>query len=139
MTALSSDSAISLRLSEEQQAAPQAKTSIDVNNGDSMSDAGYEIDNVNTASTSLASSVRDYVFENGRRYHRFHEGSYNFPNDDLKQDREDLAHALIANFYHRLHFAPIRANPQNILNMGTGTGIWAIDSKSISKLGRDPG
>ena len=139
MTALSSDSAISLRLSEEQQAAPQAETSIDVDNGDGMSDAGYETDSIGTASSSLASSVRDYVFENGRRYHRFHEGSYNFPNDDSEQDREDLAHALIASFCHRLHFAPIGANPQNILDMGTGTGMWAIDSESASELGRDPG
>lgn len=26
-----------------------------------------------------------------------------------------------------LHFSPIQ-NPQRILDMGTGTGIWAIDS-----------
>ena len=84
MTALSSDSAVSLRQSDEQQAAPQAETSIDVNNGDSMSDAGYETDSVSTASLSLASSIRDYVFKNSRRYHRFHEGSYNFPNNDLE-------------------------------------------------------
>jgi hypothetical protein len=139
MTALSSDSAISLRLSEEQQAAPQAETSIDVDNGDGISDAGYETDSIGTASLSLVSSVRDYIFENGRRYYRFYEGSYNFPNNDSEQDREDLAHALIASFCHRLHFAPIGANPQNILNIGTGTGMWAIDSESTSELGRDPG
>ncbi|PMD59828.1 uncharacterized protein K444DRAFT_612901 [Hyaloscypha bicolor E] len=26
-----------------------------------------------------------------------------------------------------LHFAPIRENPQNIVDLGTGTGIWALD------------
>lgn len=27
----------------------------------------------------------------------------------------------------RLHLAPIGKNPQRILDMGTGTGIWAIE------------
>jgi hypothetical protein len=36
---------------------------------------------------SLALSARDYAFENGCWYHRFHKGSYHFPNDDLEQER----------------------------------------------------
>jgi hypothetical protein len=117
-------------LSEEQQAAQPVETSIDIDNGVSMSDVGYETDIVGTASTSLASSIRDYVFENSRRYHKFREGSYNFPNDEPEQDREDMAHALVTSFYHRLYFAPIGMNPQNILDMGTGTRIWGIASES---------
>jgi ubiquinone/menaquinone biosynthesis C-methylase UbiE len=27
----------------------------------------------------------------------------------------------------RLNLAPIGRNPQNVLDIGTGTGIWAID------------
>ncbi|CZR66026.1 related to methyltransferase [Phialocephala subalpina] len=126
MTALPSDSAIYVGLSEEQQAAQPAETSTDIDNGVGISDTGYETDSVGTAATSLASSVRDYVFENGRRYHKFREGSYNFPNDEPEQDREDMTHALVTSFCHRLHFAPIETNPQNILDMGTGTGIWGI-------------
>lgn len=79
---------------EGEAAVLQAQNEIDVDSGadaDSIvSDAGYETDSVGTASTSLASSYRNYAFENGRRYHRFREGSYNFPNDDLEQDREDM-------------------------------------------------
>ena len=63
------------------------------------------------------------MFENGRRYHWFYKGSYNFPNNDLEQDRENIAYALITSFCDRLHFAPIGANPQNVLDIGTGTGI----------------
>jgi hypothetical protein len=88
-----------------------------------MSDAGYKIDSASIMSTSLASSARDYAFENGHRYHRLHERSYHFPNDDSEQDREDMTHTLMTSFCGRLHFAPIGTNPQNILDMGTGTGI----------------
>lgn len=96
------------------------------------SDAGYESeDRGSLASTSLSSSVRDYLFENGRRYHRFREGRYNFPNDEPEQDREDMKHACVKMLcQEQLYFAPIDDElnpPQNILDIGTGTGIWAIE------------
>jgi hypothetical protein len=70
---------------EEQAAAAQAEEgSIVVDSDDLGTDDGYGTDNNTTASTSLAESVRDYIFENGRRYHRFREGRYNFPNDDVE-------------------------------------------------------
>lgn len=28
---------------------------------------------------------------------------------------------------NKLHLAPIGSNPQNVLDIATGTGIWAID------------
>ncbi len=96
---------------------------------DEESDAGYETDTASAASTSLSSSVRDYAFENGRRYHKFREGAYHFPNDEPEQAREDMKHAMIVNVCNgRLHFAPIPESA-NILDAGTGTGIWAIDSE----------
>jgi len=45
----------------------------------------------------------------------------------LEQDREDMKHAMIMFLCQQLHFAPIGPNPQNVLDMGTGTGIWAIE------------
>lgn len=96
--------------------------------GDAGSDAGYGSDNMSTASTSIGSSVRDYMFENGRRYHSFRAGAYNFPNDDIEQEREDMKHAMVRLLSgQKLHFAPIDESPQNILDIGTGTGIWAIE------------
>lgn len=93
------------------------------------SDPGYESDRASFASTSLSSSVRDYLFENGRRYHRFREGRYNFPNDEAEQDREDMKHACVKMLcQNQLYFAPIDENNlQNVLDIGTGTGIWAIE------------
>lgn len=93
------------------------------------SDPGYESDRASFASTSLSSSVRDYLFENGRRYHRFREGRYNFPNDEAEQDREDMKHACVKMLcQNQLYFAPFDENNlQNVLDIGTGTGIWAIE------------
>jgi len=125
-----------IAVSEEEQlensaAATQAEEDIEVDTSSdsaSVSDAGYETDSLGSSSTSISSSVRDFAFENGRRYHKFREGSYNFPNDDSEQDREDMKHAMVINLCQRLHFAPIGERVQNILDMGTGTGIWAIES-----------
>ncbi|KAL2142528.1 hypothetical protein VTI28DRAFT_1085 [Corynascus sepedonium] len=113
---------------EEQAAAAQAEEgSIIVDSDDLGTDDGYGTDSNTTASTSLAESVRDYIFENGRRYHRFREGRYNFPNDDVEQQREDMKHAMVKMLCGQLHFAPIGERPHEILDIGTGTGIWAIE------------
>lgn len=71
---------------EERAAVEQAAEdgNIIIDHDDMASDAGYESDANTTCSTSLAESIRDYVYENGRRYHRFREGRYNFPNDDVE-------------------------------------------------------
>ncbi|KAL7923393.1 S-adenosyl-L-methionine-dependent methyltransferase [Trichoderma austrokoningii] len=99
-----------------------------VHGDDTGSDAGYDSDTASSASTSVMSSVRDYMYENGRRYHRYREGTYNFPNDDVEQEREDMKHAMVKLLCsQKLHFAPIGENPQEILDIGTGTGIWPIE------------
>lgn len=98
----------------------------DENAADSQDD-GYETDERTSASTSVASGVRDYVFENNRRYHRFQEGRYMMPNDEPEQEREDMKHAMIVSLCEgKLHVCPLE-NPQKILDIGTGTGIWAVD------------
>ena len=43
-------------------------------------------------------------------------------------DRNDLQHTKFTMLMgNRLHLAPIIDNPQKILDLGTGSGIWAID------------
>lgn len=40
----------------------------------------------------------------------------------------DLVHHIYSILLDgKLHLAPIGANPQRVLDLGTGTGIWAID------------
>ncbi|OJJ50215.1 hypothetical protein ASPZODRAFT_128840 [Penicilliopsis zonata CBS 506.65] len=76
---------------------------------------------------SVASNVFNYIYENGRRYHSYREGEYLLPNDDLEQDRLDLSHHIYRLLLGgALHLAPLE-NPLRILDIGTGTGIWAID------------
>jgi hypothetical protein len=96
---------------------------------DAASDAGYESDTGTSGSTSIQSNVREFLYENGRRYHRYREGHYNFPNDDVEQEREDMKHAMVKLLCNqKLHLAPLPSHPQEILDVGTGTGIWAIES-----------
>lgn len=101
---------------ENAAAVAQAQASIAVDSASdldaaSVSDAGYETDSLRSGSTSISSSVRDYMFENGRRYHRFREGTYNFPNDESEQEREDMKHAMMINLCQTLHFAPLGESP----------------------------
>lgn len=108
---------------------PQDNTTIEAADPDE-SDDGYHTDTASTVSTSVSSSVRDYAFENGRRYHKFREGAYHFPNDEPEQAREDMKHAMVVNICDgKLYFAPL-GKAQHILDIGTGTGIWCIDSES---------
>jgi hypothetical protein len=44
--------------------------------------SGFESD-----TTSLASSILNYQYENGRRYHAYRAGSYAMPNDETEQER----------------------------------------------------
>ncbi|KAF2138077.1 uncharacterized protein K452DRAFT_234911 [Aplosporella prunicola CBS 121167] len=115
---------------EVSDAAQQASTTIQAGEErdlDTASESGFSTDS-DARSVSLTSNVRDFVFENGRRFHKFREGRYLFPNDDQEQEREDMKHALVVTVMgNMLHYAPIGDNPQNILDIGTGTGIWAVE------------
>ncbi len=118
--------------SQDSAAANEAETTIEADPAlagpTEDEDEAYGSDTASRASTSISSSVRDYTFENNRRYHKFREGRYHFPNDEPEQEREDMKHAMIINLCNgRLHYAPLES-PQTILDIGTGTGIWAIDS-----------
>lgn len=53
--------------------------------------------------------------------------AYNFPNDEREQDRYDLMHEVfVAGMGDKLFFAPVNGEVSRVLDIGTGTGIWAI-------------
>lgn len=75
-----------------------------------------------SSSRSIYDDELDYVWENGRRYC----GSYSFPNDDLEQDRMRVVHQVYLNVFDlELTTVPLE-DPKYILDIGTGTGEWAI-------------
>ncbi|KKA17873.1 TAM domain methyltransferase [Rasamsonia emersonii CBS 393.64] len=80
---------------------------------------------------SLTASVTDYPFEHGRRYHKYHEGLYPYPNDEQELDRLDMQHQIWKKLNDdKLYFAPL-TNPKRILDIGTGSGIWPIEMAAI--------
>lgn len=95
-----------------------------------MADSGedYESAGYDTSTQSLTSSINSFLFENGRRYHVYYGADKNLlPNDEVEQDRLDMQHeTMLLMLQGQLHKAPLK-NPQWILDVGTGTGIWAID------------
>jgi len=49
------------------------------------------------------------------------------PNDEGEQERLDLYHHMFLQLLGgKLYSAPLQ-NPQHVLDVGTGTGIWATD------------
>ncbi|KND90828.1 hypothetical protein TOPH_04636 [Tolypocladium ophioglossoides CBS 100239] len=95
-------------------------------------DSAYGSDRDTAFTGSVTSSIFDYRYENGRRYHAYREGQYVLPNDAQEQERLDLQHHIWRLLLGgRLYTAPLpppeTAPSLRILDLGTGTGIWAID------------
>ncbi|KAH7128856.1 S-adenosyl-L-methionine-dependent methyltransferase [Dactylonectria macrodidyma] len=88
-------------------------------------------DEIASSTQSISSSILQYRQENGRTYHAYKDGKYNFPNDEQENERLDLQHALfLRTFDDKLGFAPPNepnSDVKRVLDVGTGTGIWAMD------------
>ncbi|KAK7705068.1 hypothetical protein SLS57_010265 [Botryosphaeria dothidea] len=108
-------------------------------------------DDSQSYTTSLKSSILEYKYENGRRYHAEFKDkgtvaahfvlrlltsmpqAYYLPNDERELDRLDLYHHIVLlRCDGNLHLAPIGKSPQRILDIGAGTGIWAIEMAEMN-------
>ncbi|KAI1277302.1 S-adenosyl-L-methionine-dependent methyltransferase [Xylaria sp. FL0933] len=89
-----------------------------------------------SSTESISDSIYDHVVENGRTYHRFKEGKYLLPNDEGEQKRLSKLPPDPYYYQHQLYTAvldgklfisPVGPRLKNVLDVGTGTGIWAVE------------
>ncbi|KAK0612613.1 S-adenosyl-L-methionine-dependent methyltransferase, partial [Bombardia bombarda] len=80
------------------------------------------------STASLTESILQYRLVHGRTYKSSTTNDYWAPNDDLQNDGLDLFdNAATVLLGDKLFLAPIGENPHRVLDVGTGTGLWAID------------
>ncbi|KYG41958.1 hypothetical protein M433DRAFT_177045 [Acidomyces richmondensis BFW] len=95
---------------------------------DGEADEGFDPGSDRSSLTSIASQIRQGIVENGRVYAAYGKGEYGLPRDEREMERIDMAHEkYFLLLDEKRYLAPIGPNPQQILDLGTGTGIWAMD------------
>ncbi|EQB50563.1 hypothetical protein CGLO_09984 [Colletotrichum gloeosporioides Cg-14] len=102
---------------------------------DVTDDSASESGSFALSSKSVTSSLLQYRVENGRTYHFYKEGKYVMPNDDRESDRLDAQHRIMIHTLGGwLGLAPPcdpEAKVGRVLDVGTGTGIWAADFSAV--------
>ncbi|KAK0750830.1 S-adenosyl-L-methionine-dependent methyltransferase [Schizothecium vesticola] len=86
-------------------------------------------DNLSPSTASLSSTIFQYRKLHGRTYHNFDGGEREYwaPNDAKQNEQLDINHHILSlALEDKLFLAPL-TNPQEVLDIGTGTGIWAMD------------
>ncbi|KAJ6436997.1 PRO41 protein [Purpureocillium lavendulum] len=102
---------------------PDQQVPVDAGDADSAIDEG----SILSSTATLRESIFDYRLINGRTFQRSETTEYWCPNDDKQQNGLDIAHHFITILKNdKLFTAPIDS-PSRVLDLGTGTGIWAID------------
>ncbi|KAF6821466.1 methyltransferase domain-containing protein [Colletotrichum musicola] len=81
---------------------------------------------LSSSTASLTESITEYRRLHGRTYTK--KIDYWGPNDERQNEGLDINHYWVTLFLNnKLCLSPIGDSPQNVLDVGTGTGIWAID------------
>ncbi|SPJ78268.1 uncharacterized protein FTOL_06657 [Fusarium torulosum] len=86
-------------------------------------------DDAATSTASISSSILEYRNFQGRT---FHSDKYNTdhltPNDEQQRESIDITHHYLTLLLDgKLTLAPLGEGMEKVLDVGTGTGIWAID------------
>ncbi|KAJ9352223.1 hypothetical protein DTO027B9_5924 [Paecilomyces variotii] len=122
--------ATSPRATSPRPANPAPTTvNVEVDDRATENDSTYG-DELTTFTASITSSILNYRNENGRRYHAYRDGQqgYLIPNDEEEKERLDIMHEMMLTMMRRkLFLAPIDDSVARVLDIGTGTGVWAMD------------
>ncbi|KAK1247406.1 hypothetical protein MKX07_002315 [Trichoderma sp. CBMAI-0711] len=85
-------------------------------------------DDAASSTASLSESIFDYRNIHGRTFQNSKTTEYWGPNDDRQNNGLDISHHFVTMLLgDQLFEAPIKKPPTKVLDVGTGTGIWAID------------
>ncbi|KAK7416831.1 hypothetical protein QQZ08_011854 [Neonectria magnoliae] len=91
-------------------------------------DSSADVDSLRDSTTSITSSILEYRSINGRKYQSSKTTEYWAPTDEKHIEGLDVSHQFTLMLMEdKLFQAPLSDSPQKILDVGTGTGIWAID------------
>lgn len=83
---------------------------------------------LSTYTASLTSSAFNFPESHGRSYHAYKAGRYYLPNDAQENDRLDLHYDMIRRIMDgKLYLAPISNDIKRAVDLGTGTGLWAVN------------
>ncbi|KAJ1322867.1 gliotoxin biosynthesis N-methyltransferase [Microdochium nivale] len=87
---------------------------------------------VASSTDSVASSILKYRTIQGRTFHSERQNvEYFTPNDDQQQTSVDITHHYLTILLDgKLHLVP-KQDFKKVLDVGTGTGIWAIDFADV--------
>ncbi|KAF5004806.1 hypothetical protein FDECE_8705 [Fusarium decemcellulare] len=93
-------------------------------------DADSSLGTDNESSTaSMSSSIVNYRTIHGRTYHSDRGNAQYWASNDTQQVEamDIIHHFLLLSLDGKLCLAPVDKNITSVLDVGTGTGIWAID------------
>lgn len=100
----------------------------DADPADEDRDSVFDGSDAESSTASLTDTILRYRTLHGRTYHSTVGTAEAWqPNDDAHAEVMDMNHHLNTLVLgDRLFLAPISADVQNVLDVGTGTGIWAM-------------
>lgn len=82
---------------------------------------------------SLPPSICQHSYRFGRRYQTYRDDRYVLPNDEAEQQREGFMHHMMLEALDGRHIlAPIPDDVKIIMDLGTGTGLWAMDGECFA-------
>jgi len=77
-------------------------------------------------SNSSSRSIYDAEIEFHELHDRLYTGDSDIPCDEMEQDRMHIVHQVFLHLFNRELTTVMLHNPTKILDIGTGTGDWAI-------------